>query len=304
MSALKIGVFLPTTGGPGELPGDVVAAARQAEDLGFESVWVIDQLVFGTPMTNLECSTVLAAAAAVTERVKLGFGVMIVALRPTVWVAKQIASLQHLSDDRVILGVGAGEDRHPGSWAAAGVPKRDRGRLTDLALSVLPDLISGGTSRGPDGSEFQLKPGATVPPIVIGGLSEAAYARAVMADGWFGTPFSPSETAAARDRLAKLAATRGRPTPAITALVMAAIYGDPKVRGRHAVVSAIADPDGKWVFPRDYAEAMVVAGPPASIAEHLAALGEAGVERVVVNQAAGDWARQAELLAEAAQMLN
>lgn len=304
MSAPEIGIFLPITGGPGEPPGDVVAAARLAEDLGFESVWVIDQLVFGTCMTNIEAFTALAAAAAVTERVKLGFGVLVVALRQTVWVAKQIASLQHLSGDRVILGVGAGEDRHPGSWGAAGVSKRDRGRLTDQALSVLPDLISGRTSRGPDGSEFQLKPGATVPPIVIGGLSEAAYNRAVMADGWFAIPLSPSETAQTRDHLAELAKSRGRPTPAITALVMAGIYGDPSVPNREAVVDAVADPDDKYAFPREHADAMVVAGPPASIAEHLAALGEAGVQRVVVNPAAGDWSRQAHLLAEVAQMLN
>jgi alkanesulfonate monooxygenase SsuD/methylene tetrahydromethanopterin reductase-like flavin-dependent oxidoreductase (luciferase family) len=302
MSAPKIGIFLPSISPAGVLPGDVVAAARQAENLGYESVWVIDQLVAGTKMDFLDSSTVLAAAAAVTERVKLGFGVMVLPLRPVVWVAKQIASLQHLSGDRVILGVGVGEDRHPGSWGAAGVPRRERGRLTDSALRVLPDLIAGRVSLGPDGSQFQLGPGATVPPIVVGGISEAALARAAGADGWFGVPLPPAEMARLRDRLAELAAAGGRPTPTITALVMAAIVGDPAVLDRGAVVAAVADPDGMWGFPSEAAEAMVVAGPPAAIAEHLAALGGAGVERVTVTPV-GTWSCQAELLAEAVRLL-
>jgi alkanesulfonate monooxygenase SsuD/methylene tetrahydromethanopterin reductase-like flavin-dependent oxidoreductase (luciferase family) len=303
MSTPCIGIFLPSMSRAGEVPGDVVAAARQAEDLGFESVWVIDQLVAGTQMDFFDSTMVLSAAAAVTERVKLGFGVLVLPLHPVVWVAKQIAALQHLSGDRVILGVGVGEDRHPGSWGAAGIPRRERGRLTDAALRALPDLISGRMSQGPDGSEFRLGPGATVPPIVVGGISEAALARAAGADGWFGVPLPPVEMARLRGRLAELAAARGRATPTITGLVMAAVTGDPGVTDRGAVVQAVADPAGMWGFPYEAAEAMVVSGPPAAIAEHLAALGEAGVQRVAVTPAAGTWSRQAELLAEAARML-
>jgi hypothetical protein len=75
------------------------------------------------------------------------------------------------------------------------------------------------------------------------------------------------------------------------------------VLDRSDVVEAVADPAGMWGFPHEAAEAMVVTGPPAAMAEHLAALGEAGVERVAVT-AVGTWSRQAELLAEAARMLD
>lgn len=300
-----VGIFLPSTGGPNEPPGDVVAAARHAENLGFESVWVVDQLVHGTPMTTLDSVMVLAAVAPVTERVKLGFGVLVAALRPTVWVGKQIASLQHLSGDRVILGIGVGEDRHPGSWGAAGVPKRERGRRTDAALAALPDLIAGRPCQGVDGVKFQLKPGATVPPILVGGVTEAALVRAVDADGWFSIPMPPAEMAALHARLGELAAARNRPTPPNTTLVMGAVTtGDPTVPDRQAVVDLIADPEDKYVFPAEYADAMVVAGPPAFIADHLAALGEVGVHRAVFNPPMGDWFRQAELLAEAAGLLS
>jgi alkanesulfonate monooxygenase SsuD/methylene tetrahydromethanopterin reductase-like flavin-dependent oxidoreductase (luciferase family) len=138
---------------------------------------------------------------------------------------------------------------------------------------------------------------------VVGGITEVALARAADADGWFGVPLPPAEMARLRARLAELAAAKGRPTPTITALVMAACTDDPAVRDREAVVDAVADPGDMWGFPREAAEAMVVAGPVAAIAKHLAALGDAGVDRVAVTVAGGAWSRQAELLAEAARLL-
>lgn len=303
MATPNVGVFLPTMSPIGDLPPDVVAAARHAEDLGFESVWVIDQLVAGSKMAFHESTTVLAAVAAATERVKLGFGIMVLPLRPVAWVAKQVSTLQHLSGDRVVLGVGIGEDRHPGSWGAVGVSRRQRGRLTDAALQKLPDLIAGRPVAGEDGVEYRLLPGAIVPPILVGGISEAALGRAVDAGGWFGLPLPPAEIAKVGDALGALAAGKGRPAPAITGFVMATIAGDPTMPDRAAAVQAVADPDGMYGFPPEVAEAMVMTGTPAEIASELAALGEAGVERVTVTLV-GDWSRQVELLAKAVALLN
>jgi alkanesulfonate monooxygenase SsuD/methylene tetrahydromethanopterin reductase-like flavin-dependent oxidoreductase (luciferase family) len=285
------------------VPPNVVAAARQSEDLGFESVWLIDQLVPGTGLSPLDSVVVLAAAAAATERVKLGFGVMVLALRPAVWVAKQIASLQHLSGDRVLLGVGVGAHRHPGSWVAAGVPQRERGRLTDSALRVLPDMISGALSQAPDGSEFRLRPGATVPPILVGGTTKAALARAAEADGWFAVPLSPAEVVRLRSCLAELAAARGRPEPATTIFVLAALSGDPTVPERSNVLKEVCNPKSMHSVTADEADAIVVTGPPAALAERLSALRQAGAERLIVHQAGGEWSRQAELVAEAVRMV-
>lgn len=303
MAKPHIGVFLPTMSPVAEAPRGVVQAARRAEDLGFESVWVIDQLVAGSQMAFLESTTVLAAVAAATERVNLGFGVMVLPLRPVAWTAKQIASLQHLSGDRVVLGVGIGEDRHPGSWGAAGVAKRARGRLTDEALALLPDLLAGKEVEGPDGASYRLLPGATVPPVLVGGISPAALNRAVDAGGWFALPLPPSEIARIRAELAQLATDRGRPAPAITGFVMASITGDPSMPERRSAVDAVSDPDGMYGFPREIADAMLTTGAPAEVAAHLSALGEAGVERLAVTLV-GDWSRQVELLAEAMHLLH
>ena len=296
-----------------DLPPDIasgralVATARHAEDLGLESVWVVDQLVAGNGAPVLDGVVALTAAGAATTRVRLGFGVMIVPLRPVVWVAKQVASLQHVSGDRVILGVGAGGDRHDRSWAAEGVPRRERGRRTDAVLRLLPDLVSGKPTRlddGPDGPTFQLAPPATMPPVVVGGVSVPAMTRAVEhADGWFALPLPPADVARSRDELARLAAARGRLAPSLTASMMVAIDGDPSLPDHASIVRALSDVDGVYGIPADQVDILLVRGGPPEIAARLAGYGAIGAERVVVTLAAGDWMRQAELLAEARALL-
>jgi hypothetical protein len=87
---IKIGVILPTSTPDPARPilGDVRAGARMAEEAGLDSVWSTDHLVASAPI--LDSTVVLATAAAVTDRITIGFGVMLLALRPVAWAAKQI----------------------------------------------------------------------------------------------------------------------------------------------------------------------------------------------------------------------
>src|ERR1700761_4177068 len=126
-ASVEVGVMLPSMSRRDGRPGDIPVLARQAEQMGFESVWVVDQLVAGTGVLVLDSLTALAAAAAVTERVRLGVGVLIAPLRPVAWIAKQVATLQYLSGDRLVLGIGAGGDRHDAAWLAARGPRPARG---------------------------------------------------------------------------------------------------------------------------------------------------------------------------------
>lgn len=303
MSSPSLGIFLPTHSHPGDSPGDVVAAARHAEQLGFESAWSVDQLVAGTGFPMLESTVALAAAAGATSRIKLAFGVMILPLRSPVWVAKQVATLQQVSGGRVILGVGAGGDRHALSWAAAGVPRAERGRRTDDALRVLPDLIAGRpvALHGMEAPPVQLSPGAPVPPISVGGVSDAAMRRAVeFGDDWFLLPMPPDETARAVRRLRTLAAERGRPVPTVTASLMVALDGDPALPSPDAIRRSLTDPDGPYEMPAEVIPQVITTGPATAVADRLREFAEAGVQRVVFSVAAGDWHRQAELLAEVA----
>lgn len=303
MTAPKIGVFLPTMWEHGDAPVDVAAAARHIEDLGLDSAWAVDQLVAGTGVPFTDSTVALATAAAVTERIELAYGVLILPLRPVAWAAKQAASLQQVSGDRLILGVGVGGDRHERSWAAAGVPRRERGRRTDAGLEVLTDLVAGKAVEV-DGSTVQLAPGATVPPIVVGGMAEAALVRtATYADGWFSLPVPPPQTAATMGRIAELAEERGRPTPALVASAMAVIDGDPTVPGPDELVARVSDVDGLFGIPAEAVGEMVVTGPPEVIAERIADLGAIGAETVTFTLAAGDWFRQADLLREAVSIV-
>lgn len=298
MAAPAIGVFLPTMNERDAEVPDVVAAARQAEDLGFESAWVVDQLVGGTGVPFVDSTVALAAAAGATERLRLAYGVMILPLRPVVWAAKQVGSLQQVSGGRLLFGVGVGGDRHDLSWQAAGVPRRERGRRTDAALAVLPDLIAG-KAVDVDGATVQLAPAVAVPPIVVGGMADAALARAARHDGWFSLPLPPSQLAPVVDRLGEQAAAVGRPRPAITASAMVAIDGDPTLPDHDGFVRLLSDPDGVYGMPAEAVPDMLVTGGPEVVAERIAALHALGAERVVLTLAGGTWSRQAELLAEA-----
>lgn len=304
MAAPEIGVFLPTMWERDAAPHDLASAARHVEDLGFGSAWAVDQLVAGTGVPFTDATVALATAAAVTGRIRLAYGVLILPLRPVAWAAKQAVALQQVSGDRLILGIGVGGDRHERSWAAAGVPRRERGRRTDDGLEVLADLIAGEEALV-GGAAVQLAPGATVPPIVVGGMADAALARAARhGDGWFAVPVDPDLTAQAMARVADAAEELGRPRPALIASSMAVIDGDASVPSAEQLVAKVSDVDGLYGMPAEAVPDMVVTGPPAAVAERIAALGAIGAEQVVFTLAAGDWFRQAELLAEAVSLVS
>jgi alkanesulfonate monooxygenase SsuD/methylene tetrahydromethanopterin reductase-like flavin-dependent oxidoreductase (luciferase family) len=219
-----------------------------------------------------------------------------------------VASLQHVSGGRVILGVGVGGDRHDQSWDAVGVPRRERGRRTDAALSVLPGLIAGQAVRlgdEPGAPVVQLSPPAPVPPILVGGMSDAALARAAQyGDGWFTMLLPPEELATYKARLAGLATERGRPAPRITATVGVALEGDPLLPGPEALTRLLTDPSGPFGIPADQVSGALIRGTPAEVAARLAELSDAGADGIVVDFAAGDWYRQTELLAHARDALS
>jgi len=226
---LAIGVILPTSTPDPARPilGDVRESARFAEEVGLDSVWSTDHLIASGPM--LDSSVVLATAAAVTERITVGFNVMLLSLRPAAWAAKQVNTLQLVSGNRLVLGVGTGNPAHGDiAWRAAGVEFADRGRLTDEALDVLPDLIAGRTAVLADGLEAKLAPGSAIPPIVVAGNGKPALRRAARyGDGWATIAMSPTEVRANLAQINKLAVDHDRP-PLKATVVAPQLDGDPQ----------------------------------------------------------------------------
>jgi alkanesulfonate monooxygenase SsuD/methylene tetrahydromethanopterin reductase-like flavin-dependent oxidoreductase (luciferase family) len=187
------------------------------------------------------------------------------------------------------------------------VPRDERGRRTDAALRVLPDLISGKPVRldgEPTGPAIRLAPPAPVPPIVVGGMSEAAITRAAKhGDGWFPLPVAPTAVAGLQERLAAAARERGRPTPPITLNMMFVLSGDPAVPDDDTLTRILTDADGSYGIPASQVSTMVIRGDPDQIAARLAAYARSGAHRMVASLPVGDWHRQAELLAEAHALL-
>jgi alkanesulfonate monooxygenase SsuD/methylene tetrahydromethanopterin reductase-like flavin-dependent oxidoreductase (luciferase family) len=261
--AIKIGVILPASTPDPAHPvlGDIRAAARFAEQLRLDSVWTTDHLIASAPM--LDSSVVLATAAAVTERITIGYGVMLLALRTPAWAAKQISTLQYVSGNRVALGVGTGNPVHGDvGWRAAGMSFADRGRRTDQSLRVLPALVTGQPAVLEDGLEVTLSPGSVMPPVLIAGNGDRALRRAAeFGDGWMAIGVPTEEVAASLSALGSLAAGFGRPVPGLT------------------VVGPVLDAD------------------PGKAAAQLAAYAEAGTERVILIPS-GDWQRDYERAGE------
>jgi alkanesulfonate monooxygenase SsuD/methylene tetrahydromethanopterin reductase-like flavin-dependent oxidoreductase (luciferase family) len=293
VTRLSVSVVLPAAAATASR--DIEAFARHAEQADLDGIFTGDHLAAAAP--RLDASIVLAIAASATSRVKVGFGVMVPALRGPAWAAKQVATLQALSGGRVILGVGAGGGMHgTAAWDAVGIPSSERGRATDSALKVLPDLITGAPATLNSGARLQLAPGAAMPPVWIGGMSAAAQRRAArFGDAWFPSMLLASELAAARQRLRDLAAGQGRPEPA-TALGAAALLGPPQPAARDSFIRGLTDGYG---IPAETAGHVPITGSVNQAAERLAEYAAAGVSHLVVGLVGENWPGQCDLLAQA-----
>jgi probable F420-dependent oxidoreductase len=205
---MKLGLFAVNVG-PGASPQQARATAVLAEELRLESLWAIDHVVMpsgyeteypydesGKMMGGAEevdiadPLTWLTFAAGVTERVKLGTGVIILPQRNPVVLAKQAASLDVLSGGRLLLGVGVGWLAE--EFATVGVPWADRGRRHDDYVEAMRALWRDtkasvhNTYTDFDNAISLPQPAAKTVPIIIGGRSNRSARRAALiGDGYF-----------------------------------------------------------------------------------------------------------------------
>jgi alkanesulfonate monooxygenase SsuD/methylene tetrahydromethanopterin reductase-like flavin-dependent oxidoreductase (luciferase family) len=248
-----------------------------------DSVWHGDHLAIGAPV--LDVTVGLATVAAVTGRISIGAGVYVPALRSLAVAAKQIASLQHVSSGRLLLGIGSGGG--PAQWAAAGVPYAERGPRTDRALDLLPGLLAGEPLLV-DEQPVTLAPAVPKPPFWVGNASDVAIRRAARAgDGWFPSLVTPAAVAAGVARLAELT---DRPLSVAVGATGALGVG---VRTREEIERSIGASYGIS------AVGVPITGGSGEVAARLADLRGAGAEHLVMGFADGDWRRQCDLLAEA-----
>jgi probable F420-dependent oxidoreductase len=189
---MKYGIAIRNMG-PQSTRTTIRACAQAAESLGFDALFVSDHLCIppneteGSGGRYLDVLTTLAYLAGVTEKIRLGVSVLVVPYRPAVLSAKQVATIQELSDGRLILGVGVGWMKQ--EFEALGVDRRKRGSLTDETLRVFRHLFSNRTAayHGElvNFPAFVFLPRPAAPAIWVGGNSDAALARVIeFGDGW------------------------------------------------------------------------------------------------------------------------
>lgn len=280
---MDVGIGLPAAR-PGDDHRAVPVWARRAEAAGFSSVGVLDRLVYG----NYEPLITLAAAAAVTERVRLDATILIAAYRGnTALLAKQLATLDRLSDGRLVVGVAAGgrED----DFRASGTPYGDRGARLDTLIGDLRRIWHGVDGVGP-------RPAGEGPPIIVGGHSDPALRRAArLGDGWISGASSGTSYAerAARARAAWAAAGRTG-APRMMALAYFALGPEAELRAEKYVRDYYA-------FAGPYADKVLadVITDPAAVRDRIAAHAEAGCGELVFFPC-GTAPDQVELLARAA----
>jgi probable F420-dependent oxidoreductase len=216
-----VGVTLRNMG-PESTRAMMADCVRIAEDRAMESVWITDHIAIppddaaGSGGRYVDPFTTLSWFAGFTSKIKLGAGVIVLPYRPPLVLARQVAALQELSAERVLLGVGVG-------WMAAefravGADLRRRARDSDAALDFLNRCFASDVVEA-NGQPFLFKPRPRKPAVLVGGRPPHALERAArFGDGWLPMGLAAAEVAPQRARYRELTDRLGRPPGTITVM--------------------------------------------------------------------------------------
>lgn len=299
----KIGYLLPTReqimqGRHEAAP--LLRLAEKAEDLGFDSVWAGDSLL---ARPRHEPLTLLAGVAGRTRRVNIGTAVLVVPMRNPVLMAHQIATLDQVSDGRVLLGVGAGIDTpnvHAEFEAAGKTFEKRFGTMLE-AVRLMRKLWSGEDVTWDGrwkvhGGRLAPKPvQAGGPPMWGGGSAPASLSRAARHfDGWF--PTGPADAAAWGQKWESVKAearTHGRNPDAMTgALYLTISVADNAEKAEENLMAYLNGYYGA-LGPKMRAGEACYSGPPEGTGRWLKGFIDAGASHLVLRFA-GDHDRQME----------
>jgi probable F420-dependent oxidoreductase len=258
------------------------------DSTGYDSLWCGDHISF--PMAILDPLLQLAQAAVLSRRLMFGTSVYLLTLRHPVPVAKQVASLDHLTEGRFIFGVGVGGE-FAREYESCGVPIKERGARLEEAIPLLRKLWSGEpvTHDGryyPSFANVPMQPPARQPggpPIWCGGRSDGALARAGrIGDGWIAYVVTPEMYKSGLDKIAAAARSAGR--------------GGARFGTGHLLFTRIDDTYEKALdaatislshrYAMDFrkpAERYAALGPPQQIADRVRAFHAAGVRHIVFD---------------------
>jgi alkanesulfonate monooxygenase SsuD/methylene tetrahydromethanopterin reductase-like flavin-dependent oxidoreductase (luciferase family) len=275
---MEIGIGLPSTL-PSATGADVLTWARDADEAGFSSIGTLDRVVYG----NHETIPTLAAAAAVTGRVRLITAILISPFRGNgTLLAKQLATIDSFATGRLTVGIAVGG--RDDDYIATGSDFHARGAIFDEQLTEMHAVWSG-ESRGTAGAigPAPQRPGGV--PLLIGGTSPAAYRRMVShGAGWIAGGGGPSMFAQTTEPVRQAWKEGGRTgEPRLASLGYFALGPDADALAEGYLRDCYA-------FAGQYAD-MVVSGAAtseAAVREQVRAYADAGCDELVLYPCSPD----------------
>ena len=267
---------------------DVAAEAREAEALGYQFISTGEHVFFHGPTANGLIS--LAAAAGATERIKLMSTITLVPLYPPALLAKQVASLDVVSNGRFHLGVGVGGE-FAKEFEACGVPVNERGARTDEALEVMQrlwtenDVTFEGKFTRLSGMTLMPKPTQKPHlPVWISGRSDAAMRRAAkFGSGWLPYMYTPEKLAQSIETIDGHASEAGREDAVTPGLFMFFAVHEDGERGLQMAAQRLS-----VQYNQDFSALVgkyALAGSPDDCIARLREYIDAGARTVILNSA-------------------
>lgn len=291
---MPVAIQIPNVRAAGAPGGPELAEMlRQVDTAGFHSAWVMEHQLGAA--SALEPLTTLAFAAGHTSSVRLGLAVAILALHHPVRLAREVATIDHLSDGRMTLGVGIGAAGLP--WEAFGEAASDRAARFEEYLDVMRRLWDdsqvdvAGRFVALRHARMEPKPVQRPMPVWFGASSPRALRRtARLASGWLGAGSSPSAAFPAMvSQLRQYLEAEGRDPSSF-----------PVGKRVYVAIDRPAQEVGEW-FRAVYGPAVppdvAVSGSPQHVVEQLLELRRAGAELLLVSPV-GDDRLQLELVIE------
>jgi alkanesulfonate monooxygenase len=188
------------------------------EELGFDSLWVWDHVLLGVKpnFPIIESLTLLTAIGARTSKIKLGTGVLVLPMRNPVILAKELSSMDLLTNGRLLMGMASGWYRR--EFDAVGVPFEKRGAIMDENLDIITrlwteEMVQGEWSRHkiPAGVMYPKPVQRPRPPILIGGYVDRVLKRAAeKGDGWLTYFYTPDSFAKSWAKIVNFAKDAGK----------------------------------------------------------------------------------------------
>ncbi|MFG3205232.1 LLM class flavin-dependent oxidoreductase [Streptomyces sp. NPDC048192] len=308
---MDIGVLLPTgtaQWGAADDPRELIAFGRQAERLGFCSLFVNDSLI----SPRIEALTMLAALAPATEAVTLGTAALMPFLRRPIQAAQSLGSIDVLSGGRLTVAVGAGFPGRFGRplYTLSEVPWERRFARLDETVALWRALWDGATAFHGDILHFDDVPPTTRPfqaggpPIWLGGATPAAQARTGRTyDGWLPYPPDPADYASGLRHVRQAAADAGRAADDITPALFVTVRIDDDIdNGRRALEAYARAAYGMPLGELERIQA-VVTGSTDQVLQRLGQYVTASVRHIVARLGALDLRSQRDQLERTADLI-